>query len=66
MKNFQGVEYLTVPYAEERLTPMGLPSSVLFLWRIFATWRKKKKAGESNKGFLRFKKIIRHILIKKT
>jgi hypothetical protein len=50
MQNFQGVEYLTVPYAEERLTPMGLPSIVLFFWRISATWRKKKRAGESNKG----------------
>jgi hypothetical protein len=21
-----------------------------FLWRIFATWRQRKRAGESNKG----------------
>jgi hypothetical protein len=66
MQNFQGVEYLTVPYAEERLTPMGLPSIVLFFWRISATWRKKKGLANPTKGFLRFRKTLRHILIKIT
>jgi hypothetical protein len=30
-------------------------SSVFFMWRKFATWRPKKRAGESNKGNLFFK-----------
>jgi len=41
MQNFQGVKYLTAPYAEERPTPMGLPSSVFFLAN-FRNLAKKK------------------------
>jgi hypothetical protein len=58
MQNFQGVEYLTLPYAEERLTPMGLPGSVFF-------GERKKGLANPTKGFLRLKKTIRHILILK-
>jgi hypothetical protein len=29
-----------------------------FLWRIFATWRKKKGLANPTKGFLRIKKKI--------
>jgi len=37
-----------------------------FLWRIFVTWRHKKRAGESNKGiFLRIKKTKSPYLEKK-
>jgi len=39
-------------------------SSVFFWWRIFATWRPKKRAGESNKGNLFF--LNRHILREKS
>jgi hypothetical protein len=43
MQNFQGVEYLTVLYAEERLTHMDLPSS--FFCGQFSLLDNKKKGG---------------------
>jgi hypothetical protein len=56
MQNFQGVEYLTVPCAEERLTPTGLPSSAFFWCEFSQPGERKKGLPNPTKGFLRFKK----------
>jgi hypothetical protein len=49
MQNFQGVECLAVPYAEERLTPMGLPSCVFFRGEFSQPGERKKGLANPTK-----------------
>jgi hypothetical protein len=49
---------MMVTSVHHKINPKKKPwSSVFIFWRIFATWRKKKRGlANPTKGFLRFKK----------